>query len=450
MLALAVAAACGDDGADDVLDLDRVVDASGHGQLVVDASAGTTVRLRATDLVIEGWLDGDGAAFADPPPAQLATGASAAWAAPRPVDGEVTWTIAGGDTLTLWARGPGVPAIRRERALTWLTPVLLDDPAVVSLSRLLAVLGGDGHGGALLERWFTAFSRGPGAGRAAFAQFLDEVRAAQGADARRWDLTTLPFTVTGVHLRHDLADADGCGQLRVSLASTHPVLAPAHLIFLFDTPPGADDVTPDGHVHCRGVARRWARLGAGDDAGWQAAARQILDEALVPDRFLLAESVELTVSPWQWRQWEPDGAGGLRNPPLAQTVDLARVDAAGPVREAFLVDVAAHAADIAAQRWVIPAAYRAPTAEVDPNARAGEPDLTPLPDVVAAYPSLGRSLVIVGCPRCHTEDADFVQTSVARQPSPFYDRELDARAARLDALGRGEWPEVPAFAPLQR
>jgi hypothetical protein len=64
-------------------------------------------------------------------------------------------------------------------------------------------------------------------------------------------------------------------------------------------------------------------------------------------------------------------------------------------------------------------------------------------------PALPRALGMLGCPRCHTDDADFIQTVADRTPSPFYDKELNARAARLDALNGGfDAPPVP-FGPLQ-
>jgi hypothetical protein len=96
----------------------------------------------------------------------------------------------------------------------------------------------------------------------------------------------------------------------------------------------------------------------------------------------------------------------------------------------------------------VPAAFRSPVAEVQPNEQARLVDLTPLPGTLATYPELPRALGMVGCPRCHTDDADFVQTAIDRTPSPFYDRELDARTARIDALARGGWPARATFGPL--
>jgi hypothetical protein len=371
------------------------------------------------------------------------------WIVPSPMSGDVTLeVVADGEVeLTVWGRGMPPPVANRDRALTWLDDALLDGD--VSFARVMGAIAEDGHGGVLMDRWFRAFAAGPGAGRAAFAQVLDEIAVAQGSDPAGWDLGALPFKVTGVHARHDLGRGEDCGELRVSIASTHPTLAPAHFIFLFRQAAREDDVTPDGVVHCRGAARRWARLGALDDAAWRAAASRILDEGVTAERFLMAESVELTISPWQWRQWVPNGMGGFVNPPLFQTVDVARVNASGTTRDAFLDEVAQHAGEIARQAWEVPARFRVSVAEVQPNLQAPLVDLSPLETTLAAFPELPRSIGMIGCPRCHTDTADFVQTSVDRRPSPFYDRELDARAARLDALNRGESPAAPPFGPLQ-
>lgn len=463
-VACALAAACaGDPSGPVVIDLGAAIEGDGVGEVTrafdVDGARAIELRLGDRPLVVEAWVDGG--AFADVPDAQRAAGASDAWLAPQPIDGDRIVTITGDGTVTLAvsARGTPPPAADRDRALAWLDGALLDDPSVVSFAAVMAAIADDGHGGRLLARWFAAFAAGPGAGRAAFARFLDDVAARQGDDPARWDLGALPFAVSGVHDRLDLArlgPGGHCGELRVSVASIDPTFAPVHLMFLFRQVPEADDVTPDGFVHCRGTARRWARLAAIAPADWPAAARAWLAPRLVHDRFLLAESVELSLSPWQWRQWRPDGDGGLINPPLFQTLAAARLNVPGPDRDALLADVRANADAIAARTWEIPARYRDAVAEVAPGATAPLIDLSPLPDVLARYPELSRALGVVGCPRCHTEDAPFVQTSLvagpeglARVPSPFYDRELDARAALIDALDAGAWPAPVPFGPLQ-
>src|SRR6185503_12249355 len=133
------------------------------------------------------------------------------------------------------------------------------------------------------------------------------------------------------------------------------------------------------------------------------ASREIVTAGITHERFLLAESVELTISPWQWRQWLPDGAGGFVNPPLFQTIDVERVNAVGPTRDAFLAAVRENAGAIAARTWSVPADLRSRVAEVQPNAKATLPDLAPLTDTLAMYPELPRAIAMVGCPRCHTD-----------------------------------------------
>jgi hypothetical protein len=417
-------------GAPDDVPITRTFDVEGTREVVLVAGDAA--------VVAEAWLDGG-------------TLDGTAWMAPLPMSGEHAMTAAadGEVTLTVWPRGGPLPFVVRDRSLAWFDPALLDDASAISFARVMATIAADGHGGTTLDRWFRAFAAGPGAGRATFAQFLDEVATAQGPDPAAWDLAALPFRVTGIHNRVDLSRGADCGELRVSIASTHPTFAPVHLIFLFRQDPAAADVTPDGAIHCRGAARRWTRLTDLDDAAFAAAARDILSSELTRDAFLLAESVELSISPWQFRQWLPDGGGGFSNPPLFQTIDVARVDAPGPTRDAFLADVAANADAIVARTWVVPPAYRAPVAEVQPTSQGALVDLSPLPDLLAAHPELPRALGMIGCPRCHTDTADFVQTNLDRQVSPFYDAELEARAARLDALNRGERPAPAPFGPLQ-
>jgi len=65
-----------------------------------------------------------------------------------------------------------------------------------------------------------------------------------------------------------------------------------------------------------------------------------------------------------------------------------------------------------------------------------------------AFPNLRKNVELVGCAACHTTDAEFVQTRTDRSVSPFYDKELRARAEHLARLARGEAPRAP-FGPLQ-
>lgn len=331
------------------------------------------------------------------------------------------------------------PPASIERSLFWTQPALVDDPAVSGLGRTMAAFSADGHGGRLFEAWFDAFATTAHSARFGPGVLLEDVRAAQGADASAWDLDALPFAVTAIHNRIDLARDGHCGELRISYSSTHPTTQPLHLIFLFRQP------GPD----CEALAVRWAELAEMDEASFVAGAKAILDETLVPGGALLAESVEQTVSPWEWRQWT--FAGGVpANPPLFQTVDVARVNAAGPTRDAFLAWVDANAPAIDARAVEIPAEWRAPSARVADGFPRTTVDLTGSTAAASGtYPDLRKNLEIVGCPACHTADADFVQTEPNRTASPFYEKELEARREHLDAVAAGGGAGIVPFGPLQ-
>ena len=439
--ALIALAACGSASDPVVIEIDTTSETTRSFE--VDGARDVHVTSTGS-FVLEAWVDNG--TIADRPVEQLAAGASEQWFAPYVVDGGATLTIVGdGDvTLHVFGRGEPAPPATRERSLAWVDGALLDDPSTISFARVMAAISLDGHGGALLDRWFRAFAAGPGAGRASFAQFVDELVTTQGPDPAAWDLDTLPMKVTGIHNRHDLGRGRDCGELRISIASSHPTFSPVHFIFLFANPIHADDVTPDGAIHCRGSARRWARLATLDGTAFHTAARELIAETFTRESFLLAESVELSISPWQWRQWQPDGRDGLANPPLFQTVDVDRLNAAGELRDDFLAELRANAEAVAERTWAVPARFRSAVAEVQPNVKAA---LVELP--ADLDPTLARTIGMIGCPRCHTDNADFLQTGFDRKPSPFYDRELDARARRLDALNRGEWVGNVPFGPLQ-
>lgn len=421
---LPLLAACASQGGGDIT-IDLAGDPGAEVTRLVRGPALVTV-VGADNRIVEAWWDGT-------------------WFAPRPVNGSLEFMIEdeGEVTLKVWARGGKLTPVDRDRSLAWFAPEILDNQ--ISFAQVMAAISPDGNGGAMLDRWFRAFAAGPGVGRATFQQFLDQVAAQQGADPRQWNLNALPFKVTGVHNRVDLAGPDTCGELRVSVASTHPTFAPVHLIFLFRQVPGPEDVTPDFLVHCRGTMRAWSRLSVMSQTTFGAEAQKLIDSGITREKFLLAESVELSLSPWQWRQWQFDAAGTPSNPPLFQTIDVARVGAPGPTRDAFLAAVAANIDDIAVRRWTVPAMFRSAVAEVQPNSKAPLVDLGTL-DVPQTTP---RALGMIGCPRCHTDDADFIQTGADRKPSPFYDKELDARAARLDKLNDGFPAPAPPFGPLQ-
>lgn len=434
------------------------LDEAGEAEIVLDVSgiAHVEIHLDGAPRIVEVDAEADAAELGDDEGAAYSAGF---WFRPRAYDDDVIeLALAGGRQARIWARGAPVPPAERDTSLVWTDAALLDDPDVVGLGRLLTAAGGDTPGGVLLDRWFRRFATTIHSERAAPAQLMDEIASVHGDDPAGWDLDALPFVVTGVHNRLDLGPrGGGCGELRVSVASTHPIYAPLHLLFLFRQEPAADDVAPDGDVHCAGTARRWARLSGLAGEAFSSAAKKVLDGVLVPGGFLLAETVELTVSPWEWRQWLPSGPAasvpgteGLDNPPLFQTVATPLVNQPGELREAFLAFVAENAGSLAARELVIPAAFRARSAQAPPSVPAERLDLTGLdPAILAAFPNLRDAIERIGCPTCHTENANFVQTLPDRSFSPFYDRELDARAAYLDALNGGDVPDAPPFGPLQ-
>ncbi len=469
-LLVACVSACADDGAstggvDDgpiVVHLAEIVDASGEGTVALAASSlgqrSVEIHLDGAARVVELDVVGStGIELASDDGASIGPAAvsfdGGMWLRPRPITSEVL-TLTPGDgatAVTIHARGAPVPEARRERSLVWSDPLVLDDPEVVGARRVLEAAADDGRGGVLLDTWFRRFATTLHSERAAPAQLMDELAATLGSDPATWDLDALPFKVTGVHNRLDLAArGGGCGELRVSLASTHPTYAPLHLLFLFRQEPREDDVAPDGVVHCLGTARRWSRLSLLDGEAFVGAARAVLDEALVHERFLLAESVELTVSPWEWRQWKPVGPDELDNPALFQTVATPALNVPGPLRDSFLAFVEANADGLLARTVEIPIEFRGQSARVPPSAPAERLSLDGLdPAVLAARPGLAEAIEVVGCPTCHTTNAKFVQTNVDRTFSDFYDKELDARGARLDAMHGGDAIPVPPFGPLQ-
>jgi hypothetical protein len=462
VLALA-AAACGEEGipAPEPIHLGDHLTPYGEAEVWsyfrVDGETSLAIHLDGNPLVIEVWVDSIGAVEATID-GETSSSSTITWFRPRPIVDEtveVVLTGQGNGKVVVWARGAPVPPIERGTGLVWTDPGIVDEPAVIGLGRVLAAASPDGHGGVLLDRWLRRFATTTHSERAAPAQLMDEIAAQQGADPSLWDLDALPFKVTGVHNRLDLGPREGeCGQLRVSFASTHPVYAPFHMIFLFRQPARLDDIAPDGTVHCHGTARRWARLGLVDAPEvpnpWAVA--DLLDSALRWDLFLMAETVELTVSPWEWRQWLPveGDPDTLDNPRLFQTIDLAAANEPGPFRDELLAWIEDNAQGLAERTVEIPETFRPRSARVNPAPPFPALDLDGIdPAVLAAYPDLAAQATIVGCPTCHTTDAEFVQTSAQREFSPFYDRELDVRAARIDLMNAGRFVPVPPFGPLQ-
>lgn len=349
-------------------------------------------------------------------------------------------------TLTITDRGPVPPPVQRERSLVWTHPALVDDPAACKLACILSRIASDGHGGPLLRQWFDRFSTTLHSQRFGPKNLLDEFAMQAGPDPTQWDLNTLPFIVTAVHNRLDLGNDTHCGELRLSLASTHPVFRPLHLIFLFAQPPVPEDISPAGALHCAATAARWARLGELPEPEFLAAAKALIDEHVTLANFIAAESNEFTIAPWEWRQWFFTDPQTLDNRPLFQAVDIPRLNAPGPDRDAFLAWAEANADALVQRRLLVPEEFRAASARANQGVPWIPLQLTPALDV--AWPDLRRNLEIVGCPACHATDADFVQTLPDRTFSPFYDKELDARALHFDAIVRGT-NLAPPFGPLQ-
>lgn len=352
-------------------------------------------------------------------------------------------------------RGTAPPPTIRERSLVWTRPELVDPPNTCGLACVMAAVSDDGHGGRLLRQWFDRFATTTHSERLGPKQLLDEFAAQQGTPPEAWNLDALPFLVTAVHSRLDLRAADRCGELRVSLASTHPILRPFHLIFLFAQRPVPEDISPSGALHCNATALRLARLGALDDPTFLTEVRALILERITPANFLAAESVEFTISPWEWRQWffklndipDPLLPRIFDNLPLFQTIDTPRLNLPGPARDTFLKWVDANADALGERRLLIPEEFRAMSARVNQGVPWEPLKLTP--ELDAAHPDLRKNLEIVGCPACHATDADFVQTLPNRTFSHFYDLELDARALHLDAVVRGTDTPAP-FGPLQQ
>ena len=103
--------------------------------------------------------------------------------------------------------------------------------------------------------------------------------------------------------RADYSVGGHCGEFRASFTSTDIALPSFHALFIFRQPAGAGDTGADGRVNCAATARRWAELSRLDGDALRAAVRAEIRGGFTTERFLLAETVELTISPWEWRQW---------------------------------------------------------------------------------------------------------------------------------------------------
>jgi len=349
-------------------------------------------------------------------------------------------------TLKILDHGETPPPLLRERSLVWTQPALVEAPDSCRLACVLKAIAADGHGGALVRQWFDRFATTIHSERLGPKNLLDEFAGQAGPDPTLWDLDTLPFIVTAVHNRLDLRTAEHCGELRLSFASVHPIFRPFHLIFLFAQPPVPEDISPNGALHCAATALRWARLGQLPEPEFIAAAHALVAEHVTLANFLAAESNEFTIAPWEWRQWFFTDPQTLDNRPLFQTVDIPRLNTPGPGRDAFLAWAEANADALTERRLLIPEEFRAASARANQGTPWVPLQLTPALD--AAHPDLRRNLEIVGCPACHATDAEFVQTLPNRTFSPFYAKELDARALHFAGIYTGD-AVTPPFGPLQ-
>jgi hypothetical protein len=342
------------------------------------------------------------------------------------------------------------PVVAYDHSLFWTDPALLDDASLISFAKLMQAAAGSGNGGPLLQQWFNRF-------RTSFerdqpATFLYDFAKDAGSDPSQWDLSRLQFKLTGVHNRIDKADSSAggnCGELRASVTSLEPELQQFHMLFIFGQPAGAGDTAADGHVSCEATARRWAALSELDGGALLDAVRGEFTRGFVPERFALIETVEQTISPWEWRQWTP-ADGGLDNPLLFQQADAPALNMPGQRRDDFLRWVTANAPALNARTLLVPQEFRAPIIQVQQGVARTPLSLDGVDaGVLTQFPQLRQNIELMGCAACHTADAEFLQTADDRTPSSFYKKELTARERNLESLARGESPVVP-YGPLQQ
>jgi len=355
--------------------------------------------------------------------------------------------------------GSSPEQIDREKSLVWTQESIVNAPQSCGLPCLMEHISDDGHGGALLQQWFTRFATTAHSERLGPLQMLLATFPDNGVPPSQWELDNLPFSITGIHNRLDLAEDNHCGELRVSVASEDPVLKPFHLIFVFHHPPRPHDSNPSGSLHCTETAMAWAQLSNLEEEELPGKALSMMEQVLTGENFSIAESVEFVVAPWEWRQWflepnpDPDDHDAptliFENRPLFQTVDLERLNSPGPDREAFLTWVGENAEELDQRRALIPETFRAFSARLNQGVPWKPLDLSGLdPALIDTYPDLRQNIEMMGCPGCHSADAEFVQTLPDGTFSPFYDAELDARSARLMEMISGK-VGIPPFGPLQ-
>lgn len=364
----------------------------------------------------------------------------------------------------------GEPAIPTDMSVAIERPVYTSQSWYSGIHGMMGLVADDGHGGRLLEHWLASMSQGDGA-RAGPGQLLAKLKQDHGDDAAKWVMSSLPFRGVIITNRIDLLDGVNCGELHFVVTSTAAGFEKLNFRFRFVQPPQGADVSKFGTLHCMRTARDWAAVGTQpnpDDPVDLADDR--LTTVLTRVNFKSVQVSEAigTDGDWQFREWKrtanPD-SGTLAVLPnvlapitLEQTVDVAKVNAAGTVRDQFLAYVSENAAALTSRRSVIPEAYRTQATHLQENAWTNHTnqkvDLTGVDAaILAANPTLRPSIEVVGCSGCHGASASAVHvrtTGPQTDPdkSAFLREELRLRKAFLTALQSGPVAR-PAYGPMQ-
>jgi hypothetical protein len=153
------------------------------------------------------------------------------------------------------------------------------------------------------------------------------------------------------------------------------------------------------------------------------------------------------VAPWEWREWFFDGEE-LQNRPLFQTVDIPRMNTPGPECDAFMAFVYGKAAQLDIGNVLTPATFRSLSGRLNQGVPWTPLDLSGLPQTGFDAGVVRQAIELPGGPGCHTADAPFVQTDENGSFSPFYEKELDARANVFYLTAHGKTFFV-GFGPLE-
>lgn len=352
--------------------------------------------------------------------------------------------------------------IGADTSLEWLSgtagATLLD---VENLARMLRLLSEDGHGGRLLAHWLESFETTAHSSRPAIAALGDQLHASFGADPLQWPVDTLPFALIAVENRLDLRTAETCGELRFVYAATSPGYESFRMVFRFGQPPVSTDRSPAGTLTCIGTAQRWAELSRDgvDPIEDTDAFINLMEGLLKRTHFISIRTHEAAggAAETEFREWrisentDPATQGVLptilTNVPLFQTVDVPRLNQAGPDRDAFLAFVNENAAGLDARTTVIPAEFLATSLRAAEDAWSSL-DLSGLPaETQAAFPQLRKNIEVMGCAGCHLAGDAFSLRTAGGAPV-FMSTELGARLDHLRALSQGQL-QTTQFGPLQ-